>query len=663
MAGANLAFSKVVATPTELAWSQAYSAGSLFAAISLQAGTPPQSESENLGSIGKDLISTLESEFFTLETKDLESIKLAITTTFARVNENISQSFIICYLNENILYLYASGEGKAVLKRGEKIGTVLEGESGNNIKSASGYVQPKDIIILQTKQFIRIISTSTLASSLDKNVPSDITEELAPFIHEKAEGGASAIVLSYNEGVISEEEAAAVASVTTVASAEVTSQVHEGLEKMAQQDENPENFNPEVNRELNESISEDEIISQPGPFVPPISTSPAQTQDISEVVKPQPTFSQSDRPIENPAPKNLGINNDPTSPYATPQKSKRKLGLGGIGKLPRSRKIILIIGIMLFTIIIVASLFAVMNQKNSNNQELFTGIYNEARTKYEEGQSLKDLNASLAQENFQQAQAILEKNKDTFPEGSDEDNQIEALLSQVNSQLSGTSSGSGSNSSSSATEVEKSESKILSSQIDNPNGTYFTQNEDFIYFLDSKGVNKIDKGNNEKELSIDKDWETAGGIGVFGSNVYVLDKTENIFKFVPSGADFTKSNYLSGTPDLKDSAAMGVDGSIYVLNTDGTIDKYTKGAKEDFSITGLEKPLSTPTRIVSYEDDTNLYILDKGNSRIVVLDKDGKFVKAYSSDIIKSAIDIDPQETKKAIFVLSNEKVYKIVMN
>ncbi len=661
MAGANLAFSKVVATPTELAWSQAYSAGSLFATISLQTTTSPTSDSENLGSIGKDLISTLESEFFTLETKDLESIKLAITTTFARIHENISQSFVICYLNENILYLYASGEGKAVLKRGEKIGTVLEGESGNSIKSASGYVQPRDIIILQTKQFIRIISASTLASSLDKNIPSEITEELAPHIHEKAEGGASAIVLSYSESVVSQEEAAAVAS---VAATSIDSQVHEGLQKMNEDaEETPENPVSEVNEKLNQSMNENEINTNPNkPVLPPTSPSPSQAEDISGIVKSEPTAS-SDRPIENPAPKNLGLDNDLTSPYATPQKSKRKLGIGGLRKLPRSRKIILIVGILLFTIIIIASLFAVMNQKNSNNEELFNGIYNEARAKFEEGQSLKDLNASLAQENFQQAQQILEKNKDTFPEGSSEDDQIEALLEQVNSQLSGSSSGSSSNSTSSATEVDKSESKVLSAQIDNPNGTYFTQNEDFIYFLDSKGVNKIDKGNNEKELAIDKDWETAGGIGVFGSNIYVLDKTENIFKFVPTGSDFAKSNYLTGSPDLKDSAAMGIDGSIYVLNTDGTVDKYTKGSKVDFSITGLEKPLSSPTRIVSYEDDTNLYILDKGNSRIVVLDKDGKFVKAYSSDIIKSAKDIDPQEANKAIFVLASDKIYKIAMN
>lgn len=660
MAGANLVFSKVVATPTDTAWSQAYSAGSLFAAISLQTTTPPTSEAESLANIGKDIISTLESEFFTLETKDLESIKQAITTTFARINENISQSFVICYLNDNVLYLYASGEGKAVLKRGEKIGTVLEGESGNTIKSASGYVQPKDIIILQTKQFIRIISSSTLASSLDKNIPSEITEELAPHVHEKAEGGASAIVLSYSEGVISTEEAAGLAAVA--AAAATTASVSNPTSEPE-----PESTSESINEELAQE-PEDEVLEETvnEPIPPQPISPPSQAEDISGIVRPEPETLNDDRPVENPAPKNLDSDSNISSPYLTPQEPKRRLSmgskLGGFGKLSRSRKIIVLVATLLAIIIIVASVFAVINMRNSNNSELFNGIYNEAKAKYDEGQSLMELNESLAQENLRQAQSILQENVDTFPQGSSEDEQIEALLAQVNSALGGDSSGSD-GSSSQATEVNKSESQILSVAIDNPNASYLTQNEDFIFFLNSEGVNRLDKGNSEEEVIIDKDWDEEGGIGVFGSNIYVLDKTENIFKFVPSGSDFTKSNYITGDADLDGSADMTIDGSIYVLETNGSITKYTKGAEESFSITGLEKPLSSPTRIVTAEEMDNIYILDKGNSRIVVLDKEGKFVKAYTADIIKNARDIDPQETNNAIFVLSGDKVYKIATN
>jgi hypothetical protein len=72
MAETNLAFSKVVATPTPTAWSQAYSAGKLFAVLSLTIDTVPPEGQEYLNTVGKDTISTLESEFFTLESKNLD---------------------------------------------------------------------------------------------------------------------------------------------------------------------------------------------------------------------------------------------------------------------------------------------------------------------------------------------------------------------------------------------------------------------------------------------------------------------------------------------------------------------------------------------------------------------------------------------------------------
>lgn len=645
MAGTNLAFSKVVATPTPTAWSQAYSAGSLFAAISLQTDLIPQTEEENLNSIGKDLISTLESEFFTLENKDLETIKQAILTTTSKLKETINTSFVICYLNENILYLYAQGGGKSVLKRGDKIGTVLEGEDPKNIKSASGYVQNGDVIVLQTKPFQRIISSSILASALDGSTPEEITEEIAPHVHDKSEGGASAVILSYKEGGV-DAPAEVIPAATTVAVIQETNEETENQESTNLD----ENFPNEEDQEDDEEINSlEENLSEQNQTGNLNQSAPIQTLR---------TENMTDAPIQNPTPSNLPKPTEEVSSFITDRKPKKRFSLKG-GRMSKSRKLILFIGLIIVVLVIVGSVFMLSNKKSAANQEQFTAILNEAKSKFDEGASLKELNASLSQESFKQAQAILLKNKDTFPEGSSEDKQIEELLIKVNSQIASSSTGTGETST--ATEVDKTESKMLSYQIDNPNASFFAQNDDFVYFLDGKGINKIDKGNNKKESIVDKSWKTEGGIGVFGSNIYVLDKSAGIYKFVPSGTDYSKTNYFSGdVPDFSGTAAMGIDGSIYVLGTDGTITKFTKGAKDDFSITGLDKPLSSPTRITTNEDAKNVYILDKGNSRIVVLDKTGKFVKAYSADIIKNARDFDIQEAKNSIFVLSNDKIYKL---
>ena len=57
----SLSFAKLVATPTETAWSQAYNAGNLFMCLSLS--TPDTDEEISLHAIGKDLFNVLQSEF------------------------------------------------------------------------------------------------------------------------------------------------------------------------------------------------------------------------------------------------------------------------------------------------------------------------------------------------------------------------------------------------------------------------------------------------------------------------------------------------------------------------------------------------------------------------------------------------------------------------
>ena len=637
MAGTNLTFSKVVATPTQTAWSQAYSAGSLFGAFSLQTDPSLQSNIENLSTVGKDLISTLESEFFPLENKNLESIKQAITTTVSKIGVGIVPSFVICYLNENVLYLYASGGGKAVLKRGEKIGTVVEGIDQEIIKSTSGYVQSGDIIVLQTKQFQRIIASAMLASALEKITPDQISEEIAPHVHDKSEGGASAVILSYKEGVIDE-------SISGIATGAVAASA--------------------VNNN-NETISEERI------------KTPSQTDSASEDMDNEiesaytndvETMNKNEEPIQNPTPTERVATELPKteesleSPFLTEPKSRKKLSIGvsqaNFKKLPKSRRLILIIGIILIVLIIIISILALVNMRGSSNQEQFQEIYSSAREKIDEAESLKELNASLSQESYKKAQSILEQNKDTFPQGSTEDQKIEELLVQVNTQLQ---SNGGSSESSEATEVDRSESELLSAQIDNPEPDYFTQNKNFIYFLDDKGVNSQDKGNDSEKIIIKKSWTTPSGIGTFGSNIYVLDSSDTLLKFVPSGDEYTKNDYFSeNAPDLSNSTAMAIDGSIFVLNSDGTIQKFTKGVKDDFNITGLEKPMSNPTRIFTNEDLDNIYILDNKNGRVVVLDKSGQFIKAYSASIMKNARDIDVSEVDKKILILSDGKIYKI---
>lgn len=627
MAETNLAYSKIVATPTPTAWSQAYSAGRLFAALSLQTDNLPETGDEHLNALGKDLISTLESEFFTLENKNLDSIKQAINTTIARVKPEIRISFIVCYLSDNILYLFAIGGAKAVLKRGSKIGTVLAGEEGTEIKSASGYVQEGDVIVLQTKPFQRIISPSTLASSLESDSADEIAETLAPHVHDKAEGGASSVILIYRKGQLQDIPVVPMSS--------------------DEEDQEPKN---------------EEVKSEEAKDEKPATT---EITELSTETQNEPSVSSVDSSENSMSSREIPNLTEPSSPFLADQFPARKkkiplnFNFSLFKRFPRglshSRKIILTVAVILIALIAVSAVLALRNRGASSDKALFASVYEEAKTKYDEGQNLKDLNASLAKQSFNEAKRTLESNKDKFKEGSTEEVQISDLLNKVNTELSAFSTGENAP----AKEVDSKLSDLLSYEINNSKANYFVENEDSVFFLDGTGVSEVSKSDDKKTQIIKKSWDEDGGIGLFGSNVYILDRKDGILKFVASQSAYSESDYFPGdAPDLSSSSAMAIDGSIFVLFSSGDVKKYTRGKEDTFSISGLEKPLSSPTKIFTNEDAKNLYILDNG--RVVVLDKTGKFVAAYSAEVIKKAKDFDVDEAGKKIFILSSGKVYQI---
>lgn len=195
----NISVAKIVATPSESSWAQAYSAGKLFAVLSLESEEELK-EKDYLNLLGKSVLETLEQEFFTLEVKDLSSIKNAIQITAGRIPHDISCSFVVAAItNDDALYVFTIGAGRVDIKRGDEFGNILESKElkSSEISSASGILQDSDFIIIQTRQFTEIITSNILIGALDHQAPQEISEILAPIIHDQDKGGSAAIIIEY----------------------------------------------------------------------------------------------------------------------------------------------------------------------------------------------------------------------------------------------------------------------------------------------------------------------------------------------------------------------------------------------------------------------------------------------------------------------------------
>lgn len=579
----NLSFANIVATPTPSSWSQTYNAGKLFAVLSLEMETIiGEGEKEPLNSVGKEFYNHLEQEYFSLENKDLDSIRNAILVIAHKIPAEIDCSFVAASFEKNILYVFVLGKGKASLKRKESFGTILSSVEGStdSIKASSGHLENNDLIILQTSQFIQIISTEDLSASLDHLTPSEIAETLAPTIHGSSEGGAAAVIVAYKE-------------------------VFEP--KLAIEEETIEDVILEPQIEEETAFSEPSVI---------------QRQKHNSLLK----------------------------------KIKQKISLGFLQKprLNHSKKLYLTIAVILMAVFVLSIILSIQKQQNAKTQALFNDIYPRAEKKYEEGQSLSDLNKNLARDSFLVAQKILNDGKDKFTKNSKEEKQIKDLLNKVDQAV-----GESANISTvAAKEVGSDTSNLLSFEA-KTSGNAFTTDGKNNFYINSKSVFKEDK----EIIKNNSDWKNPAGIGTYYNNVYVLDKVKGgILKFVPSGSEYSKANYFAEnvSPDLTKATGMAIDGSIWVLLNDGNILKFTKGSADNFKVSGLDKPLANPTKIYTNVDIDNVYILDNGNSRIVVLKKDGTYKEQYQATVIKNAKDFEVNEAAKKILLLSSGKIYEI---
>lgn len=185
----------------------------------------------------------------------------------------------------------------------------------------------------------------------------------------------------------------------------------------------------------------------------------------------------------------------------------------------------------------------------------------------------------------------------------------------------------------------------------------------FVYSLD-KGVLRIDSSN-KKVTAVaknDKEVDNVSDLTGFGSNVYLLSSGKNqIWKYTPTSSGYSdKIAYLtSGTKaDFNRALRMQIESSVYVLKKGGEISRFTKGAADNFSLSGLDKGVKDPKSIFISSDTDNLYILDSGNSRLVVVTKIGAYKAQYQGDRFGTASDLVVDEKGKKVYLLDGNKIY-----
>ena len=601
---------KLAANATDTAWSQAYSTLNFYVALSVsieELGEKPVAQ------LGKELLERLQREYFSLDEKSIKSIKKAVETTVSSVEDTITYSLLLVTNNQDTLYILTAGDGTVSIKRGEKYGVIAKGQP-NTIQSFTGPLQDGDIIFVQTDDFSRKLIPSVLTSHLQTSNIAEISEDIAPLLHENPTGGEAVVILQYSD------PEAAIAT--------------ESPEKDLASDEDEKTAEDKTIDEYSEETVTELLTDEPKQKKLPINISSVKKAITAFRTRKKMllgllivalllflvgsiiTRSQQEQSADNSA----AI--EQTLATASAEYEE------GIALEPLNRPLAL--------------------EKFTKAKELLT----QTKQQYPDDKNIDQVDSLLAKveeklSQFSSGEKV-ENGKDIATAQDLDINALQTITikggtlvvtDKANTLVTLTQSG----------EVDKSYDLDTQTIIDS------TADSESAYILTDNGVVKValDNGDEDELFELDS---TRRAIDIFGSNIYLLNsKDRMVEKFSPSS--YSKSNYLK-TPLETTPVSLGIDGSIYVVLDSGKVQKFTRGVDDGYNVTGIQGAVSKTAQVFSEKDYTYVYILDKTNQRILITSKNGEVKQKFSWDIIASAVDFTVDEGAKTIYIATPDSLH-----
>lgn len=362
---------------------------------------------------------------------------------------------------------------------------------------------------------------------------------------------------------------------------------------------------------------------------------------------------------------------------------------------PKSGRTRLILGGILIVVILTGIGFKYKNSQDQQKLLNFNQALQSARDDYNNAQSLQSLNSAEAKTKLDSAKDSINKALVLMPKNAEAQNlkkQIEDNASSILQQFATSSfplfldldlvkknfhaekmSLSGKNillldpdtKTLITINLDKKSNQILagSDQLGDAIASSINGALAFVYSKD-KGIIRFDTSNQKQVTVAKKDPDLGDIVDIYGfaGNVYLLDTVnQKIWKYLPTTEGYSdKREYLSKDTraDFTASIRMQIESSIYVLKKGGEIIRFTKGDKDHFSLGGLDKGVKDPKSFFVSSDTDNLYLLDSGNSRLLVLTKTGQFKTQYVGDKFAQASDLVVDEKGKKVYLLEGSKIY-----
>jgi len=200
-------------------------------------------------------------------------------------------------------------------------------------------------------------------------------------------------------------------------------------------------------------------------------------------------------------------------------------------------------------------------------------------------------------------------------------------------------------------------------------GVYDDDNKAILFV--TKGGKVIQYANGQFQFLDTDDGTFHKGVSVttYNGKMYILDaETNQVWRYTKKREKYGNAEGYIANGSVSNPVDLAIDGYVYVLQSDGKIVKFDRGAATDFPISKAPlNAMTNPTRIYTELDLNKIFVLEPSKNRVLVFDKDTQGLGAtysaqYVFDSIQDVRDMYYDKGTNRLYLLDAQKIYEVAL-
>ena len=190
--------------------------------------------------------------------------------------------------------------------------------------------------------------------------------------------------------------------------------------------------------------------------------------------------------------------------------------------------------------------------------------------------------------------------------------------------------------------------------------TFDRMNERFLLIDQYRQLWSINNAGIVRSLTLRgiKEIQDITAIDTFQGNLYLLDASSNeVWRYVPVGENFdSERSSVLGSVRLRNPLDLFVDSSVYVLD-DVVVRRFAQGVETKNLFEGIDNMPAAMDSMIGASDLSLIFLIDRGNGRIIVSEQNGIFVKQYRNPNFSDLRSIALSDDEDILFVLTGTEL------